>query len=191
MSSQPHPTYSPAEYLRLERQSSIKHEYYAGEIFAMVGASENHNLIAGNLFATLHQQLRRRECKAFVGDMRVKIDQTGLYTYPDVVALCGAADFEDAELDTLLNPTVIVEVLSESTEAHDRGKKFEHYRKIPSLQEYVLISQDRPHVERYFRQANGAWVLSECSGLEATLPLPSIECTLALADVYEKVELSS
>jgi Uma2 family endonuclease len=155
----------------------------------MSGASEEHILISGNVFAAIHQQFKKRPCKAYQGDMRVKISGTGPYTYPDVSALCGRAEFEDSHVDTLLNPALIVDVLSESTEAYDRGKKFEHYRKIPSFSEYLLISQDRCHLERYSRQEDGRWLLSECSGLEASVEFTSIGCTLAMADVYDKVAL--
>jgi Uma2 family endonuclease len=189
MSTGRKPYLTPAEYLAIERNSVIKHAYYAGEMFAMSAASEEHNLIGGNVLASIHQQLKRRPCKVYPGDMRVKIAGTGLYTYPDLSALCGPAEFEDSHVDTLLNPTLIVEVLSESTEAYDRGKKFEHYRKIPSFTEYVLVSQDHYHLERYSRQEDGRWLLSECSGLETSMELTSIGCTLAMADVYEKVEL--
>ena len=191
MSTLPRPCLTPESYLAIERRSELKHEYYAGEMFAMTGASEEHNLIAGNIFAGLHQQFRRRGCKVFLSDMRVKVSDTGLYTYPDVVAVCGAAEFEDAEVDTLMNLTFVVEVLSESTEAYDRGKKFEHYRQIASLQEYLMVAQDRCHVERYRRSDDGTWPMTERTGLDATLDLPSIGATLSLADVYEKVEFAS
>src|SRR5262249_14191303 len=149
-------------------------EYFAGEIFVMSGASERHNLIVANVVATLHAQFRNRPCKVYPSDMRVKVSATGLYTYPDVVALCGEARFDDDYQDTLLNPTVIVEVLSPSTEAYDRGDKFGHYRKLASLAEYVLISQEKVHIEHYVRQSNNQWLLSEASNTQDTLQLPSI-----------------
>lgn len=187
MSSQPQLRYTPEEYLMRERQAEYKSEYLAGEIFAMSGASERHNLIAGNIFAAFHAQLRGRPCRAYVNDMRVKVSTTGLYTYPDVVALCGEPQFDDEQKDTLLNPTVIVEVLSPSTEAYDRGGKFGHYRKLASLAEYVLVSQEESHIEHYVRQPDNQWLLSEASGLQEAVQLPSINCTLALSEVYEKV----
>jgi Uma2 family endonuclease len=189
MSTVPKPYISPEEYLAIERRSDVKNEYYAGEMFAMAGATEEHNLIAGNVFGSLHLQFKGRRCKVYQSDMRVKVLATGLRTYPDVVALCGEAEFEDAVRDTLTNPALLVEVLSESTEAYDRGKKFEHYRRIPSFQEYLLIAQDRVHVERYLRSDDGQWVLSEYSDLNAKVELSSVGCALSLVDVYDKVPL--
>ena len=124
---------TPEEYLRLERASQEKHEYFKGEIFAMTGATENHNIIAGSTFAALYSELRKKPCQIYPSDMRVRIPATGLYTYPDISVVCGTPEFEDDGLDTLLNPTVIIEVLSPSTEPYDRGKKFQHYRTIPTL----------------------------------------------------------
>lgn len=187
MSAQPKTYISVDQYLAGERLSDTKHEYYAGEVFAFAGASEQHNLIAGNVLASLHTQLRRRACTVYSSDMRVKVRRTGLYTYPDVVAVCGQAQFEDEERDTLLNPTVIIEVLLPSTENYDRGKKFQNYRTIDSLAEYLLIAQDTYRIEHYIRQPDQQWLLSEATALNATIDLPSINCTLLLADVYEKV----
>ena len=182
--------YTPEEYLAMERSAEHKSEYFAGEIFAMGGGSERHNLIAGNVFSLLHAQLRNRPCKVYSSDMRVKVSATGLYTYPDVVALCGEAQFDDEQKDALLSPTVIIEVLSASTEGYDRGEKFEHYRKLESLREYVLISQEKPHVERYLRQPDNHWLLSDTSSLQDTVQISSINCSLALAEIYDKVEMS-
>lgn len=187
MATQPK-TFLPVEdYLAGERVSDTKHEYYAGEVFAFAGGSEQHNLIAGNVYASLHSQLRKRSCTVYPSDMRVSIPRTGLYTYPDVVAVCGAAQFEDQERDTLLNPTIIVEVLSPSTEMYDRGKKFQNYRTINTLAEYLLVAQDAYRIEHYVRQPDQQWLLSEATSLDQTIELPSITCSLALADVYEKV----
>jgi Uma2 family endonuclease len=191
MSLQPKLRYTPEEYLALERKAEHRSEYFAGEIFAMSGASERHNLIAGNVFAALHAQFRGRPCRAYMSDMRVKVSPTGLYTYPDVVALCDEPQFDDEQKDTLLNPTIIIEVLSPSTEAYDRGGKFGHYRKLASLAEYVLISQEEPHVEHYVRQPDNQWLLSEASNLQDTISLPSLNCALLLADVYDKVEFGT
>jgi Uma2 family endonuclease len=189
MSSVPKPHRSPEEYLALEREADFKSEYFDGEVFAMSGASEHHNLIAANVIRELGNQLKRRPCKVYPSDMRVKVSATGLYTYPDVVVVCGEAAFDDAQRDTLVNPTVLVEVLSGSTEAYDRGKKAEHYRRLPSLQAYVLVAQHEPQLEHYARQPDGRWLLSEAHGLEASIDLPSIQCTLELAEVYDKVVL--
>jgi len=189
MSLQPKPRLTPEDYLALERSADFKSEYFNGEIFAMTGASESHNTIVVCDSFEIRQQLKKRPCKVYANDMRVKVDPTGLYTYPDVVVTCGKAQFDDTHLDTLLNPILIVEVLSDSTEAHDRGRKFEHYRKLGSLVEYVLIAQNRPHIESYRRQADQQWLLTECSDFDGTLRLLSIDCDLALAEVYDKVEL--
>ena len=188
MSTQPKPQLTSEEYLAIERDTERKHEFYRGEMFAMVGASREHNLVAGNIFASLHSQLKDRDCQVFTGDMRVKVSATGLYTYPDVIATCKSPKFEDDHVDTLLNPQVIFEVLSESTEKYDRGKKWEHYRQIESLREYVLVSQDHPQIDHFVRQDDGHWLLDEASGLEASLELPTIDCRLQMADVYAKVQ---
>jgi Uma2 family endonuclease len=191
MPSQPKPRLTPEDYLAIERSADFKSEYFDGEIFAMTGASEPHNLIVINTVRELSVQLKKRPCKLYANDMRVKVDPTGLYTYPDLVVVCGKAQLADPHLDTLLNPTLIVEVLSDSTEAYDRGRKFEHYRKLESLVEYVLISQHWPHVESYRRQPDHHWLLTECSGLDSVLRLESIDCELALAEIYDKVELKN
>ncbi|NUQ62714.1 MAG: Uma2 family endonuclease [Pirellulales bacterium] len=180
---------TPEEYLAKERKAEFKSEYYDGEMFAMSGASREHNLIAGNVNGEARNQLRDRPCEVYQSDMRVKVSRTGLYTYPDVVIVCGEPRFEDAEVDTLLNPTVVFEVLSKSTEGYDRGTKSEHYRRIPSLREYVLIAQDRCHVERFSRQPDNRWLLWESEDLEAILDLPSVGCEMKLSDIYAKVEL--
>ena len=189
MSLQPKPRLTLEDYLALERSADFKSEYFNGEIFAMTGASESHNTIVVNVSSEIRQQLKKRPCKVYANDMRVKVDPTGLFTYPDIAVTCGKAQFDDTHLDTLLNPVLIVEVLSDSTEAYDRGRKFEHYRKLDSLVEYVLIAQNRPHIESYRRQADQQWLLREYSELDGTLRLLSIDCDLALAEVYDKVEL--
>lgn len=189
MTAQPIPAISEEEYLLSERTSMTKHEYYRGRIYAMTGAKEAHNLIAGNILATLHSQLRRKPCRVYPSDMRIKVLRTGLNTYPDVVVVCGQPQFTDLTRDTLINPSIIIEVLSSSMERYDRGLKFENYRMIESLQDYLLIAQDHYHIEHYAQQANGQWLLTEATGLDEMLNLTSIECTLHLEDVYEKVEI--
>jgi len=189
MSAVPGPFLTPQEYLARERQAETKSEYLRGEVFAMTGASREHNLIAGNVAGELRQQLRDRQCEVYQSDMRVKISPTGLYTYPDVTIVCDEPEFEDAEVDTLLNPKVLVEVLSPSTADYDRGGKFTHYRRLPSLQEYVLISQDRPLVEHYVRQGPDEWLLTEVNSPQDTLLLPTIDCRLPLSEIYLKVRL--
>lgn len=175
------------EYLALERKSETRSEYLAGRIFVMSGATRRHNLIAGNLYREINSQLRGRPCEAYVSDMRVKVAPTGMYTYPDIVALCGEPRLEDSHGDTLLNPAVIVEVLSDSTEAYDRGEKFAHYRRLETLREYVLVAQNKVRVEHYRREGD-AWVLSEISDPEGTLHLPSIDCRVSVSAIYEKVD---
>jgi Uma2 family endonuclease len=182
---------TPEEYLKIERQAEYKSEYFAGEMFAMAGAVERHNLICWNILGQLYHQMRQRRCRAYPSDMRVRVSATGLYTYPDIVALCGEPKFLDDHRDTLLNPSVIVEVLSPSTEAYDRGRKFEHYRSIESLAEYLLVASDRVHADLYRRQADGLWVLSPAGEPGDTVELPSIGCRLLLADVYEKVDFTA
>ena len=171
----------------MERASEEKHEFLDGEIYLMSGASRNHNLVMANTLASLHGQLREHPCNVYPSDMRVKISDFGQYTYPDISVTCDPEHVEDNQQDTLLNPIVIIEVLSPSTESYDRGKKFQHYRALDSLQEYVLIAQDQARIERYLRQPSGEWLLADAVGLEAVIELSSIECTLALADVYSKI----
>lgn len=187
MSARVKPFMSAQEYLAAERAGEVKHEYYAGERYAMVGASERHNLLAGNTFAALHSQLRRRACNVHPSDMRVKVNALGYYTYPDISVVCGAPQFEGQPRDTLINPTVIVEVLSPSTADYDRGRKFQMYRTLPSLAEYLLVAQDGIHIEHYTRQPDGRWLLFESDQPDALFQLAAIDCTLSAADVYEKV----
>jgi Uma2 family endonuclease len=176
------------EYLAFERAGTCKHEYFNGEIYALTGGTESHNLLAGNAHAALHAQLRRRPCRVYNSDQRIKIMATGLHTYPDVTIVCGQPEFLDRPRLTLVNPTVIIEVLSPSTERYDRGTKFQHYRTIPTLQDYLLISQNDYRIEQYTRQADGGWLLREAVGIAAQVTITSIDCLLTLEDVYEKVE---
>jgi len=175
------------EYLALDRDAEIKSEYRAGEIVAIThrdgypGASRVHVAIVGNIMASLVLQLRGRPCQAFSSDLRVRAASSSRYTYPDITVVCGQQIVENTKPETLLNPTVLVEVLSDSTEAYDRGEKFAHYRRIPSLTDYVLVAQDRAYVE-------GIWLYRALEGRGATLALPNLDCTLALNDVYDKVE---
>ncbi len=189
MSLNPDHFYTPEEYLIIERQAEFKSEYFAGEVFAMSGASENHNLIVVNIAAEIRQQFKGRHCKVYSSNMRVKVSLSGLYTYPDVIALCDEAQFDDDHKDTLLNPTVIIEVLSKSTEAYDRGDKFGHYRKLDSLREYVLVAQNKYHIERYVRQPDNQWLLSEVNMLEDNIEFESINFILALHEIYDRVEI--
>jgi Uma2 family endonuclease len=188
MSSQPNTYLSPEEYLAIERKAEYRSEYFAGEMFAMAGASKKrHNLITGNVSRVLGNQLLERECNVYSVDMRVKISGTIKYTYPDIVATCGDEQFEDAESDTLLNPQLIIEVLSPSTEGYDRGKKFEAYQRIASLVEFILVSQEPYRVEHFMRESERRWAYSEYRTAEDTVQLKSIGCELTLKDIYIKV----
>lgn len=187
MSADPKRLLTPEEYLAIERDAPEKHEFYRGEMFAMGGASTKHNQVTFNLAGSLHSLLKERKCVAFVNDMRVKVTPAGLYTYPDVLITCEKPQFEDKVLDTLLNPQVIIEVLSKSTEGYDRGKKFEMYRTLDSLREYLLVAHDRPQIDHY-TLVDGTWSLVGVAGLDAEVALPTIDCRLKMADVYAKVE---
>jgi len=190
MSAIPKRKLTPEEYLEIERKAEYKSEYFNGEIFAMAGAKRNHNKIVGNLTGLVWQHLKGKDCEFYPSDMRVFVPKTGLYTYPDVVVVCGEPKFQDKVFDTLLNPTLLVEVLSETTESYDRGKKFQHYRSIESLEEYVLVSQDEARIEKYLKQGDGFWVLSEAVGLDSEIEFASIECRISLAEVYDKIDFS-
>ena len=189
MSTQPKTHYTPEEYLELESAAEFKSEFFNGEIFAMSGASRRHVLIVTNLVGELRTQLKKRDCEVYSADMRVRVSPSGLYTYPDVIVVCGEAQFSDEQKDTLTNPNVIVEVLSESTKDYDRGGKFEQYRTLESFREYVLVAQDKPHVEHFMRQPDNRWILTETNLLEDSIELSSIGCTLALTEIYDKVDL--
>jgi Uma2 family endonuclease len=186
MVAEPKRKWTVEEYLAFERESEEKHEYIDGEVVMMVGGSTNHSLIIGNTYASIHSQLRQKPCLVYTGDVRVKITQTH-YTYPDVTVICGTPELEDGRRDTLLNPLLLVEVLSPSTESYDRGLKFQRYRTLKSLQTYVLISQNRPDIEVFMRTSNDLWLLADATDLDGRIELASIGCTLALADVYEKI----
>ncbi|MGH9943781.1 MAG: Uma2 family endonuclease [Pyrinomonadaceae bacterium] len=186
--SQPAKTYiTPEEYLALERQAEYKSEYYDGEIFAMTGASRQHNLITLNIGAELRDQLKGRACETYQSDMRVHVPATGLYTYPDVVVVCGEPQLEDEHFDTLLNPILIVEVLSKSTARYDRASKFTDYRSIPSFAEYLLVAQDVCRVEQFTKQRDGRWLLTDFCSLDDVILLDSIQCSLSLKEIYDKV----
>jgi Uma2 family endonuclease len=185
------PRLTPEAYLEIERAAEFRSEYFAGEMFAMAGGTPRHSLIAANVIGTLRTLLKGRRCTAYEGNLRIEASADGLYTYPDTSVFCEAMTFTDAKEDTATNPTLLVEVLSRTTEAYDRGKKFEHYRRLASLREYVLVAQDEPHIERFQREGDGRWVLTAMSGLDAVLRLESIEVDLPLAEVYEKVDFNA
>lgn len=189
MLPEPKPYLTPEEYLAIERASEGRSEYLDGEMFAMAGASETHNLIVSNLIRALGNRLAERPCRVYPGDLRILVEATGLYTYPDVSVVCGQPRLvRDRHQDNLLNPQLLVEVLSPSTEAFDRGRKFEHYRTIPSLSEYLLVAQEKPVLEHFLREGGGAWRFSAVQGMDAALILPTLGLDLPLGEVYQRVE---
>ncbi|HXU40222.1 MAG TPA: Uma2 family endonuclease [Blastocatellia bacterium] len=179
--------YTVAEYLTSERAAELKHEYFSGEVVAMAGATREHILITGNIARRLGNQLEGKPCETYSNDMRVRATPT-TYVYPGVVVVCGDPQFEDSESDILLNPTVVIEVLSKSTEARDRGEKFSDYRANKNVREIIFVS--RPRVEQYVRQANDEWIFHEVIDPAGLITLASIECTLSLAEIYERVHLT-
>jgi Uma2 family endonuclease len=181
-------TISVAEYLAMERAAETKNEYDNGEIIPMPGASRKHNLIVANLMLNLGAQLIDRPCEVYPSEMRVRARGSRSYSYPDVSVVCGTPRFEDDYIDTLLNPTVIIEVLSASTQSYDRGRKFANYRFLNSLKDYILVDQEEFHVEQYTRQADGSWRFVEASSLAERLVIESIGCQLTLQEIYRKVE---
>lgn len=179
-----------AEYLAFEEQSEVKHEFVNGEVYAMTGGSVRHNLIANQTGASLIRQLLDKDCIVPSNDTRIKVQSKVAHRYPDVTVICGQIDYFDNRVDTVTNPIVLIEVLSHSTEIIDRNDKFNEYTQLSSLQEYVLISQDTPQIERFLRQESGDWLYTRVIGIDGILELPSIDCQLVLADVYRKVELT-
>ena len=192
MAANPQRRYTLEEYLELERTSEERFEFWDGEIFCMSGVSDEHDAIEGNLHAFLRAQMRERGCRVFLANMRIKVPSAPPYRYADLSVVCGKAESEEiGGVDTLVNPQLIIEVLSPSTEAYDRGEKFTHYKSIPTLREYLLVAQHRPHVTRLFKQDDGVWIHTEANELEATLPLASIGCDLPLAEIYAGVNFDS
>lgn len=179
---------TPDQYLARERQASFKSEYYRGEVFAMAGASVAHTQIKDNLARKAGNQLENGPCQTFTSDLRVKVSASGLYTYPDMTIVCGQLELEDSHQDTLLNPQIIVEVLSDSTEKYDRGAKFAQYRQIASLREYILVTQNAPLIERFSRQADGKWMLAIFSDMSAIFELATLPVRIPLAEIYRGVE---
>jgi len=176
-----------AEYLEIERAALVKSEFYQGEMFAMSGGTPQHSRIGTNLAREFGNRLEGGNCVPYNTDLRVKIEATGLCTYPDLSVICGALQFAEGTDDTVVNPTVLVEVLSDSTEAYDRGTKFEHYRQIPTLQEYLLVSQKAPRIEQFIRRPEGHWLLIEAAGMEKSLELPSLGIVISLAAIFAQV----
>lgn len=180
--------YTPEEYLSMEENAEYRSEYYDGEIFAMAGASLNHNTIAGNIFSVLNTRFRKKPCRAFINDMRLLISSHELYTYPDIMVICGTMEFIEGRDDTVTNPQLIIEVLSESTKNYDRGEKFEFYRSLSSLKEYILIDQYKIHVEQFWKNEDGLWVLREYNERGETLNFTSVEIPIDVDIIYNKVE---
>lgn len=178
---------TPEQYLYRERKAEFRSEYFRGEMFAMAGASANHNLIVGNCVQNIGQQLKKKPCRVYPSDLKLRIQATGLYTYPDLSVVCGEPQLESDHGDVLLNPVVLIQVLSDSTEAYDRGKKFEHYRTIPSLKHYVLIAQDRHSIDCFSLNTDGSWSLTACQTPTGTVELAAIHSQLSAVEVYDKV----
>ncbi|MBI3210107.1 MAG: Uma2 family endonuclease [Candidatus Solibacter usitatus] len=188
MASQSVPLLTEEEYLAIERKAATKSEYFRGEMFAMSGGTYPHHVIAMNISGRLYSALEDRHCAVFAEGLRLRVSSSGLYTYPDVMVICGKPEFADGEKDTVTNPVLIFEVLSESTEDRDRGFKSTHYRSIPSVREFVIVSQTEPLVEMYRRQDDGTWIIMDIRGLDATVQFASLGCSLSMRQIYRNVE---
>ena len=183
--------YSPEEYLELEVNSEIRHEYINGLIIPMTGGTPNHNQLALNFSGTLNYLLKRQPYQVFVTDQRLWIPTRKIHTYPDIMVVKTPLEYEQGRKDTLVNPVMIAEVLSKSTKSYDRDEKFAAYRTIPSLQEYILIDQYTMHIEQYFKTDNNKWIFSEFIDGDSSLNLSSIPCQILLADIYDKVDFNT
>ena len=187
MSAHAQPRLTDEEYLALERKAEFRNQFYDGIMYAMSGGSPIHAFVIAALAREFGNAFKKRPCRVASSDLRVRVSRGGLYTYPDIVVICDEPRYSDDQKDTLLNPTLLIEVLSPSTEAYDRGFKTEQYRKIESLREYALVSQSRPHVEIFRRQSGGGWLLSEFTGLDTACRFESVDCTIPLAEIYDKI----
>jgi Uma2 family endonuclease len=183
--------YTPEEYLALERAADYRSEYLNGEIYAMAGGTPQHGAIAVNIGSELRAQLKAKPCQVFPSDVKIRTTPGGLFAYPDISVVCGPLNYHDAHRDVLTNPVLLVEVLSESTEAFDRGRKFYQYRQIETLTDSLLVSQEEPSIDHYAKQPDGRWLLTTVVGLDARLYLASLDCTLLLREVYAKIEFPS
>ncbi len=179
--------YTVEEYLELEEKSESKNQFYKGEIFGMSGGSFNHNIISGNFFVELKTAFRGKKCNVFNSDMKVQVKANGLFTYPDLSAVCGEIEFTSQKKNAITNPTLIVEVLSKSTSDYDRGSKFTLYREVPELENYILIDQFSAHIEYFYKNENGFWVLEEFRKLSDTLKIHSLNLEIPLSEIYEEV----
>jgi Uma2 family endonuclease len=184
------PRISAEEYLRLERAAEFKSEFYNGEIIAMAGASRFHNRVKENLAIEIGSQLKKGPCQSFSSETKVNVDQTGNYFYPDILIVCGNAEYQDGNLDVLLNPTVVIEVLSPSTENFDRGMKMLNYQRVPSLREYLVVYQDQPLIQHYAKQADDTWVQTRFEGMSATLKLLEGKAAIPFEDIYNRIEFT-
>lgn len=182
--------YSPEEYLELEVNSEIRHEYINGLIIPMTGGTPNHNQLAGNFYAMLNFALKRQPYQVFVTDQRLWIPSRKIHTYPDIMVVKTPLEYQEGRTDTLVNPVMIAEVLSKSTKGYDRDEKFAAYRTIPTLQEYILIDQYTMHIEQYFKTDNNHWIFSEFTDGNINLNLASISCQMTLSDIYDKVDFN-
>ena len=191
MASNPSPGLTEEQYLAIERAAEFKSEFLNGEMFAMSGASMRHASLQGNLQGELHARLRGGPCRVFTSDLRVRVSATGLYTYPDATVVCGPPLLADAYQDILLNPVTIFEVLSKTTESYDRGLKFQHYRTIESLKDYILVDQNKIRIEQYTRQADDTWTLRDHQQPDDELKIACIGVSIPLARIYEGVEFSA
>ena len=178
--------YTESEYLEYDLHSEHKNEFFNRQIYAMAGTSEKHNTISVNISSELRSQLKNKPCKVYAGEMRIKVQSTGLFAYPDLMVVCPEIQFSGDKPDTVLNPILIIEILSDSTESTDRGAKFAHYRKIPSLREYVLVSQNSQKIEKYHLNASSKWELEETTEDNPKIEFHSISCILKLEEVYDK-----
>jgi Uma2 family endonuclease len=190
MATQPAAFLTPEQYLEVERAADFRSEYLNGEMFAMSGATARHNIVVNNLGRALHPQLKGR-CRYFTTDLRLLVPATGLYTYPDLMVICGDIAFSGDRQDIVTNPRFVAEILSKSTADYDRGRKFVHYRSIPGLADYMTVAQDSIRVEHWSRQPDASWVLREYSSPGDTIPIESISAEISLAAVYENVDLGS
>jgi Uma2 family endonuclease len=185
------PHITSEEYLERERAAETKSEHVAGRVVAMAGATDSHNLVTLNIAGELRNALKGKACRAYAVDIRVQVTAAGSYFYPEVIVVCGQPEFSPGRRDTLLSAQVIFEILSPSTEAYDRGAKFFYYRQLESLTDYLLVAQDAMRIEHFTRQPNGPWVLSDASGPAGVIEIPSIGCSLRLAEVYERTDFES
>jgi Uma2 family endonuclease len=192
MSAQAQPRYTLEEYFELERKSEERYEFWNGEVFCMSGVSPEHAQLEVNFISRLNSRLAGKGCRVFPANIRIKVPSAPPYRYADVSALCGEAQYEEiGGIRAVTNPALIIEILSSSTEAYDRGDKFTHYQSIPNFSEYLLVAQHRPHITHLIKQADGSWIYNEYNDLTAVVRLASLNCELLMSEVYENVSFAS